>query len=218
MDSGSLLVNEIFYSLQGESTHAGRPCVFVRLAGCDLRCNWCDTEYAFDEGRKMTVAEVVEQVEACRCPLVEITGGEPLVQEGGVYLLIAALLERGHELMLETSGAHDVSRVDPRVIKVMDLKCPGSGQCERNLWSNLEHLTARDEVKFVIADRADFEWAREVLGSRALAERVNAVLFSCASGRLAPARLTAWMLADRVPARFQLQLHKHIWPPNARGV
>jgi len=218
MDSGSLLVNEIFYSIQGESTRAGRPCVFVRLAGCDLRCNWCDTEYAFDESRKMTVAEVVAQVEAYRCGLAEITGGEPLLQEGGVYLLIAALLERGHELMLETSGALDVSRVDPRVIKVMDLKCPGSGECERNLWSNLEHLTARDEVKFVIADRADFEWAREVVGSRVLAERVNAVLFSCAFGRLEPARLAAWMLADRVAARFQLQLHKHIWPPNARGV
>jgi 7-carboxy-7-deazaguanine synthase len=213
----TLLVNEIFYSIQGESTHAGRPCVFVRLTGCNLRCDWCDTEYAFSEGRRMTVAEVVQQVEGYRCPLVEITGGEPLLQEG-VYPLMSTLLDRGLTVMIETSGASDISRIDRRVIKIMDLKCPGSGESEKNLWSNLEHLTARDEIKFVIRERADYQWSREVIKARALAGRVNAILFSCAFGLLEPARLAAWMLEDRVPARLQLQIHKHIWPPTARGV
>jgi 7-carboxy-7-deazaguanine synthase len=217
MSSSDLLINEIFYSIQGESTHAGRPCVFVRLTGCDLRCDWCDTAYAFDEGRRMSVGEIVDQVEGYRCPLVEVTGGEPLLQDE-VHGLIATLLDRGLAVLVETSGAHDVSRIDPRAIKVMDLKCPGSGEVERNLWSNLDHLTARDEVKFVIADRADYQWARDVVLSRALPERVNAVLFSCAFGRLEPARLAAWMLEDCLPARLQHQLHKHIWPPDARGV
>ncbi len=213
----TLLVNEIFYSIQGESTHARRPCVFVRLTGCNLRCDWCDTEYAFNEGRRMTVEEVAEQVQGYCCPLAEITGGEPMLQEG-VHPLMRALLARGLSVMIETSGASDVSAIDPRVIKIMDLKCPGSGECERNLWSNLDHLGTRDEVKFVIADRADYEWAREVVLSRALAERVNAVLFSCAFGRLESARLAGWILEDRIPARLQLQIHKHIWPPDARGV
>ncbi len=215
--ASTLLVNEIFYSIQGESTHAGRPCVFVRLTGCNLRCDWCDTEYAFSEGRRMTVDEIVAQVDAYRCPLAEITGGEPLLQDA-VHPLMLAMLGRGLSVMIETSGASDVSRIDPRVIKIMDLKCPGSGECEKNLWSNLDHLSARDEVKFVIADRDDYQWARDVMRSRALAERVNAVLFSCAFGRLEPARLAAWMLEDRIPARLQLQIHKHIWPPEARGV
>jgi len=213
----TLLVNEIFYSIQGESTHAGCPCVFVRLTGCNLRCDWCDTEYAFNEGRRMTVEEIAEQVQGYRCPLAEITGGEPMLQEG-VYPLMRALLGRGLSVMIETSGASDVSRIDPRVIKIMDLKCPGSGECERNLWSNLDHLGAHDELKFVIADRADYEWAREVVLSGALAKRVNAVLFSCAIGRLEAARLAGWILEDRIPARLQLQIHKHIWPPDARGV
>jgi 7-carboxy-7-deazaguanine synthase len=216
-EPGVLLVNEIFLSIQGESTHGGLPCTFVRLAGCNLRCNWCDTDYAFYEGRKMAVAEIVEQVDGFRCPLVEITGGEPLLQEG-VYPLMGSLLERGHTVMIETSGASDVSRIDPRVIKIMDLKCPGSGECEKNLWSNIEHLSARDEIKFVIGDRADYEWAREVVTSRALAGRIHAILFSCVFGRLEPARLAAWMLLDGVAARLQLQIHKYIWPPGARGV
>ncbi len=212
-----LVVNEIFYSVQGESTHAGRPCAFVRLTACNLRCNYCDTEYAFYEGRRMTAAEVVEQVEGYRCPLVEITGGEPLLQEG-VYRLCAALLEAGLQVMIETSGAADVSRLDPRVIKIMDLKCPGSGEAARNLWSNLHHLTVRDEVKFVISDRADYEWTRAVIAEHALEGRVNAVLLSPAFGRIDLASLAAWMLEDRLPARLQLQMHKYIWPPNARGV
>ncbi|HEV3113880.1 MAG TPA: radical SAM protein [Candidatus Binataceae bacterium] len=212
-----LVVNEIFYSVQGESTHAGRPCAFVRLTACNLRCNYCDTEYAFYEGRRMTVAEVVEQVEGYHCPLVEITGGEPLLQEG-VYQLCAALLEADLQVMIETSGAADVSRLDPRVIKIMDLKCPGSGEAGRNLWSNLRHLTARDEVKFVISDRADYEWTSAVIAEHALEQRVNALLLSPAFGRIDSASLAAWMLEDRLPARLQLQMHKYIWPPNARGV
>jgi 7-carboxy-7-deazaguanine synthase len=212
-----LVVNEIFYSVQGESTHAGRPCAFVRLTACNLRCNYCDTEYAFYEGRRMTVAEVVEQVVGYHCPLVEITGGEPLLQEG-VYQLCAALLEADLQVMIETSGAADVSRLDPRVIKIMDLKCPGSGEAGRNLWSNLRHLTARDEVKFVISDRADYEWTSAVIAEHALEQRVNALLLSPAFGRIDSASLAAWMLEDRLPARLQLQMHKYIWPPNARGV
>ena len=215
--AATLLVNEIFYSIQGESTHAGRPCVFVRLTGCNLRCDWCDTEYAFSEGRRMTVAEVVAQVDAYRCPLVEITGGEPLLQDA-VHPLMLAMLGRGLTVMVETSGASDVCRIDPRVIKIMDLKCPGSGECEKNLWSNLGYLSARDEVKFVIADRADYEWARDVARRHNLATRVNAVLMSCAFGQLEPALLAGWILADRLPVRMQLQMHKHIWAPDTRGV
>jgi 7-carboxy-7-deazaguanine synthase len=212
-----LTVNEIFVSIQGESTHAGRPCVFVRLTGCNLRCVWCDTEYAFHEGRKMTVGEVVARVVGYDCDLVELTGGEPLLQEG-VYRLIDALFGAGKSLMVETSGAIDVSRVDPRVIKIMDLKCPASGETEHNLWSNLDHLTARDEIKFVISDRDDYEWSRQVIREHKLNGRVNAILLSCAFERLEPARLASWMLEDRLPARLQLQLHKYIWSPEARGV
>jgi len=217
MASGWLQVNEIFFSIQGESTHAGRPCAFVRLTGCNLRCRWCDTEYAFYEGRRMSVDEVAGSVSKFGCDLVEITGGEPLLQES-VYSLIDSLVASGRTVMIETSGASDVSRLDPRVIKIMDLKCPASGESDRNLWSNLEHLTARDEIKFVIADRADYEWAREVVRSRNLAARVNAVLLSPAFGALEAVRLAEWMLTDSVPARLQLQLHKHIWPPGTRGV
>ncbi|HYL59530.1 MAG TPA: radical SAM protein [Candidatus Acidoferrales bacterium] len=217
MISQRLHINEIFYSIQGESTHAGRPCVFVRLTGCNLRCKWCDTEYAFYEGRRMPVSEVAAKLVAYGCDLIEVTGGEPLLQEG-VYPLTQALLSAGKTVMIETSGASDVARLDPRVIKIMDLKCPGSGECERNLWSNLEHLTARDEIKFVIADRADYEWARDAIVSRNLAARAGALLLSPVFGRLEPASLAAWILEDRLPARMQLQMHKQIWGPDARGV
>jgi 7-carboxy-7-deazaguanine synthase len=205
--SEPLVINEIFLSIQGESTHAGRPCVFVRLTGCNLRCVWCDTEYAFDEGRKTTAAEVLERVVGYRCDLVELTGGEPLLQDG-VYPLMDALLERGKSVMVETSGAIDLGRVDPRVVKIMDVKCPGSGESDRNLWSNLELLTPRDEIKFVLSDRADYEWAKEVIANRSLAARVNAILMSCSFGKLEPAMLAGWMLEDRIPARLQLQIHK----------
>ncbi|MGO9454502.1 MAG: radical SAM protein [Candidatus Binataceae bacterium] len=217
MTSERLHINEIFYSIQGESTHAGRPCVFVRLTGCNLRCRWCDTEYAFYEGRKLTTAEVAAIVASHGCKLVEITGGEPLLQEG-VYPLIDALLNSDHTVMIETSGAADVSRLDPRVIKIMDLKCPGSGECDRNLWSNLDHLSDRDEVKFVVADRTDYEWARDVIRTRGITDRINAILISPVFGELDPATLAKWVLEDRIPARLQIQMHKHIWPPDTRGV
>ncbi len=217
MTEDRLRINEIFFSIQGESTWAGRPCAFVRLTGCDLRCSWCDTEYAFHEGRSMAVEEVAAQLQGYGCDLVEVTGGEPLLQ-AAVHPLIARLLEAGITVLVETSGASDVSRLDARAIKVMDVKCPGSGEAARNLWSNLEHLTPRDEVKFVIADRADYEWARDVARRNNLAARVNAVLMSCAFGRLEPALLAGWILADRLPVRMQLQMHKHIWAPDARGV
>jgi 7-carboxy-7-deazaguanine synthase len=217
MTEDRLRVNEIFLSIQGESTWAGRPCAFVRLTGCDLRCVWCDTEYAFHEGRRMTVEEAAARLLGYGCDLVEVTGGEPLLQPG-VHRLIARLLEAGVTVLVETSGASDVSRLDPRAVKVMDLKCPGSGESARNRWSNLEHLSARDEVKFVLADRADYEWARDVIRRHGLAARLNAVLMSCVFGRLDPAALAAWILEDRLPVRMQLQMHKHIWAPDTRGV
>jgi len=217
MTDDRLCINEIFFSIQGESTWAGRPCAFVRLTGCNLRCSWCDTEYAFHEGRMMPVEEVAAQIIGYGCDLAEVTGGEPLLQPA-VHPLIARMLEAGITVLVETSGASDVSRLDARAIKVMDLKCPGSGESARNLWTNLEHLTSRDEVKFVIADRADYDWARDVTLRHKLAARVNAVLMSCVFGRLEPALLAGWILADRLPVRMQLQMHKHIWAPDARGV
>jgi 7-carboxy-7-deazaguanine synthase len=217
MIDDQLRINEIFFSIQGESTWAGRPCAFVRLTGCDLRCSWCDTEYAFHEGRTMAVEEVVAQLLGYGCDLVEVTGGEPLLQ-AAVHPLVGRLLEAGMTVLVETSGGRDVSRLDTRAIKVMDLKCPGSGESAHNLWSNLEHLTPHDEVKFVIADRIDYEWARDVVRRHNLAVCVNAVLMSCAFGQLEPALLAGWILADRLPVRMQLQMHKHIWAPDARGV
>lgn len=204
-------------SIQGESTWAGSPCVFVRLTGCNLRCSWCDTAYAFYEGKQMAVADIAERVANYGCDLVEVTGGEPLLQKG-VYALFDSLLAQGRTVMVETSGERDVGRLDPRVVKIMDLKCPGSGESGRNRWSNLELLTARDEVKFVIADRDDYEWARGVTRDRDLAARVNAVLMSPVFGRLEASRLAAWILEDRLPVRMQLQMHKQIWSPTARGV
>jgi 7-carboxy-7-deazaguanine synthase len=210
-------VNEIFYSIQGESTWAGSPCVFVRLTGCNLRCSWCDTEYAFYEGRQMDVGEVAAKVDSFGCGLVEITGGEPLLQQG-VHPLIDLLLEGGHAVMIETSGERDISGLDPRVVRIVDLKCPGSGESERNRWNNLEHLTLHDELKFVLTDRRDYEWARHVVREHGLSELVNAVLMSPVFGKLDPSDLAAWILADRLGVRMQLQMHKHIWSPTARGV
>ncbi len=217
MTSGQLNITEIFYSIQGESTHARRPCVFVRLTGCNLRCRWCDTAYAFYGGQRMTIEEVAAAVARHQCNLVEITGGEPLLQDS-VYPLIDALLAAEDTVMIETSGASDVSRLDPRVIKIMDLKCPGSGESERNLWSNLDHLRPHDEIKFVVADRIDYEWARGAIRTRELAQRVNAILISPAFGEMDHKTLAGWILEDSLPARMQLQMQKHIWPPNTRGV
>jgi 7-carboxy-7-deazaguanine synthase len=212
----TLVVHEIYASLQGESTWAGLPCAFVRLSACHLRCAWCDTPHAFDEGTRRTVDEAVAEAHGLGTPLVEITGGEPLLQPG-VYPLMARLADLGHTVLLETSGSLDVARVDPRVVRIVDLKCPDSGEAERNRWENLDALGPRDEIKFVLASRRDYEWARTVIVERAMGERFT-VLLSVAHGLLAPADVARWMLEDRLPARFQLQLHKVIWDPSARGV
>jgi 7-carboxy-7-deazaguanine synthase len=212
-----LTINEIFHSIQGESTHAGRPCVFVRLTACDLRCSWCDTPYAFHEGRKMPVEEVVAQVEAFGCPVVEITGGEPLLQ-ADVYPLVERLLARGFTVLLETGGHRSIEDVPAGVIKIVDVKCPGSGEAGKNHWPNLDLVGPRDEVKFVIRDRDDYEYAREIVERQGLAGRVNAVLFSPVHDVLDPKELAEWMLEDRVPARLQLQAHKYIWGAHVRGV
>lgn len=212
-----LTINEIFYSIQGESTRAGRPCVFVRLTACDLRCSWCDTPYAFHEGRKMTVDEVVDAVSAHRCDLVEITGGEPLLQDD-VYPLMERLIAEGRTVMLETGGHRPIDRVPAAVLKIVDVKCPGSGEADRNDWANLGRLSPHDEVKFVILDRRDYDFARQVIEQHGLASRAGAVLMSPVHGVLDPKTLSEWMLADHVPARLQLQLHKYIWSPTTRGV
>jgi 7-carboxy-7-deazaguanine synthase len=212
-----LTINEIFHSIQGESTFAGRPCVFVRLTACDLRCRWCDTPYAFHEGRKMSVDEVVADVEARGCPVVEVTGGEPLLQ-ADVYPLMQRLLDSGKTVLIETGGHRSIAQVPPGVIRIMDVKCPGSGESEKNDWSNLPLLTRRDEVKFVIADRADYEFARDVSAREGLVDRCAAVLFSPVHGELDPKQLAEWVIADRLAVRVQLQVHKYIWSPTTRGV
>jgi 7-carboxy-7-deazaguanine synthase len=212
-----LTINEIFHSIQGESSHAGQLCVFVRLTACDLRCTWCDTAYAFHEGRKMSVDEVVAAVEAHGTALVEITGGEPLLQED-VYPLMDRLLDSGKTVMLESGGHRPTSRVPAAVLKIVDIKCPGSGEAAKNDWSNLDRLEPHDEVKFVVRDRADYEFACDTIARHGLASRAACVLISPVHGVLDPKTVSEWMLADRLPARLQLQLHKYIWSPTTRGV
>ena len=212
-----LTINEIFHSIQGESSRAGLLCVFVRLTACDLRCTWCDTPYAFHEGRKMSVDEVVAAVEAHGSPLVEITGGEPLLQED-VYPLIDRLLAGGRTVMLETGGHRPTTRVPAAVLKIVDVKCPASGEAAKNDYGNLDRLERHDEVKFVVQDRADYEFARDVIARYDLPSRAAAVLMSPVHGVLDPRTLSEWMLADRLPARLQIQLHKIIWSPTTRGV
>jgi 7-carboxy-7-deazaguanine synthase len=212
-----LTVNEIFYSVQGESSYAGRPCVFVRLTACDLRCSWCDTPYAFDEGSKQPLESVLDQVDRFDCPLVEVTGGEPLLQEE-VYPLMQGLLDRGRTVLLETGGHRSTARVPERVVTILDVKCPGSGEAGRMDWSNLDRLRPHDEVKFVIKDRADYEYARDVIAQRNLAARAAAIHLSPVHGVMNPRTLSEWVLADNLPVRLQLQLHKYIWDPATRGV
>jgi 7-carboxy-7-deazaguanine synthase len=214
---GVLTINEIFHSIQGESTHTGRPCVFVRLTACDLRCSWCDTPYAFTEGSKMSVADVVARVDQYGCDLVEITGGEPLLQRE-VYPLMRQLLDAGRTVMVETGGHHSIKDVPPAVIRIVDVKCPGSGESDRNHWPNLALLTPSDEVKFVIRDRIDYEYARDVVQRHELAGRTAAVLFSPVHDVLPSKELAAWILEDRLPVRLQLQAHKFIWSADTRGV
>jgi 7-carboxy-7-deazaguanine synthase len=207
-------ITEIYQSVQGESSYAGLPCVFVRTTGCDLRCSWCDSEFTFTGGARMSLDEIMAEVEKFNCELVELTGGEPLLQPE-IYELATRLADAGHTVLIETGGHRDISKLDPRVVRIMDLKCPQSGECDKNLWSNIEHLRPADEVKFVIADRADYEWARDVIREHRIDERAR-VLVSTAFGLVEPERVVEWMLEDRLRARFQLQLHKYIWPPDAR--
>ncbi len=214
---GLLTVNEIFYSIQGESTYAGRPCVFVRLTACDLRCSWCDTPYAFHEGRKRALPDILEEVERHGCPLVEVTGGEPLLQEE-VYALMQSLLARGRTVLLETGGHRNTERVPAEVVTILDIKCPGSGEAAKTDWSNTARLRPHDEVKFVIKDREDYDYARDVIARHDLAARARAIHLSPVHGALSPRTLSEWALADRLPARVQLQLHKYIWDPATRGV
>ncbi len=214
--AGKLRVTEIFQSVQGESTQAGRRSSFVRLTGCNLRCVWCDTAYAFQGGSDRSVREIVEEVATHGTRLVLVTGGEPLAQEG-VHALMVALLARGLEVMLETGGSLDIGGVDPRVRIVLDLKCPGSGMESRNRWENLALLKPTDEIKFVLAGRSDYEWAREVVAGRDLAT-AHPVLFSPVHGVLSRRSLAEWILEDRLDVRLQIQLHKEIWPPDMRGV
>jgi 7-carboxy-7-deazaguanine synthase len=204
-----LRLTEIFHSIQGESTFAGRPCVFVRLTGCQMRCRWCDTEYAFHGGSWWTLDEIVEEVAGHGCPLVEVTGGEPLLQPD-VLPLMERLADAGYEVLLETGGGLDVSGVDPRVHRILDVKCPGSGEAEANRWENLDLLRPGDEVKLVLADEADYRWAKRLVEERRLAE-ICPVLFSPVAGELEPRRLAEWILRDRLPVRFQTQLHKLLW-------
>jgi 7-carboxy-7-deazaguanine synthase len=212
-----LTINEIFYSVQGESSYAGRPCVFVRLTACDLRCSWCDTPYAFHEGTKRSLDSVLAEVDAYRCPLVEVTGGEPLLQ-AEVYPLLESLLARGRTVLLETGGHRSTARVPTGVVTILDVKCPGSGESEKNDWSNLARLQPHDEVKFVIKDRTDYEYAREIVARHELAGRAAAVHVSPVHGVMDARTLSEWVLADDLPVRVQLQLHKYIWDPATRGV
>jgi len=216
MGSVALKVNEIFYSIQGESTQAGLPCVFVRLTGCNLRCVWCDTTYAFHEGHSMEIGEIIEQVATHGCRLVEITGGEPLLQREAIPLM-QALLDAGYDVLVETGGSLPIEEVPAGVRRVVDVKCPGSGEESGNRWENLAHLRAGDELKFVLADRRDYDWAAGQIRGRGLADFCP-VLFSPVADKLDPGELAGWVLGDRLPVRVQLQLHKLLWPGVLRGV
>jgi 7-carboxy-7-deazaguanine synthase len=213
----SLVVHEIYASIQGESTFAGLPCAFVRLTGCNLRCVWCDTPQAFYGGTRMPRKDVLARALAFGTPLVEVTGGEPLLQPGAIPLL-RELCDAGKSVLLETSGEASVENVDPRVHKIMDLKAPGSGECHRNRWSNLDHLTGNDEIKFVLAGRADYEWMKATIRERGLEGKVRSLLASCVFGSLAPKELVSWVLEDGLDVRVQLQMHKYIWGADAQGV
>lgn len=212
----AFVVNEIFHSIQGESSSMGRPCVFVRMTNCNLRCVYCDTEYAFDEGKTMTTAEVMQRVESYNCKLVEITGGEPLLQEG-VHELMTTLCDSGFEVLLETGGSLDIGRVDKRVKRIVDFKCPSSGMVKKNRWENVGCLTTNDEVKFVVGNREDFDWSIRMIREHGLDRRCP-VLMSVVFGVLEPQSLAEWILESGLAVRFQLQMHKYIWEPATRGV
>ena len=211
-----LKVNEIFHSIQGESSRAGEPCVFIRLTGCNLRCSYCDTEYAFYEGSDKSIDEILNEVKIYNCNLVEVTGGEPLLQDE-CFELLNRLCALGFEVMLETGGSLPVDKVDDRVKIILDMKCPSSGMVKKNLYANLKWLKPADEVKFVIGSREDYEWSRTIVEEYGLAGN-QTVLFSPVFGAVEPVRIAEWILEDRLKVRFQLQMHKYIWDPNKRGV
>lgn len=213
----TLLVNEIFYSIQGESTYSGRPCIFVRLAGCNLRCSYCDTRYAYEQGVKMELTEIVSRIADYKCPLVEITGGEPLLQSD-TPTLIYRLLENGYEVLMETNGSLDIRGVDGRCIKIVDIKCPTSGESDKNDMENLKRLGPKDQVKFVIENRMDYEYAKETIDSNCPDFPEEQILFSPVSEGIAPAQLAKWILEDNLNVRLHLQIHKIIWPDRKRGV
>jgi 7-carboxy-7-deazaguanine synthase len=214
----ALKVNEIFYSIQGESSYAGYPCAFVRMTGCNLRCTYCDTRYAYEEGEELETFEILDRVKSYACPLVEVTGGEPLVQEETPSLILC-LLDAGFKVLLETNGSLDIGRTDPRCIRIVDMKCPSSGEVERNNLENLSRLTGGDELKFVLRDRSDYEYARGILQlMNQTPARVGHIHFSPVFGELAPDLLAGWILEDRLEARLSLQIHKIIWDPAQRGV
>lgn len=213
----TLVIHEIYASVQGESSFAGWPCTFVRTTGCNLRCTWCDTPQAFYGGTRMPRADVLARALATGTQLVELTGGEPLLQPG-VFPLMTELCDAGRTVLVETSGEADVAKVDARVHKIMDLKAPASGESHRMRWSNLEHIGPNDEIKFVLADRGDYVWMREVIGARRLAERTRNLLASSVFGKLATKDLVAWVLEDKLPVRVQLQMHKYVWSPDTQGV
>ncbi|MDX9786044.1 MAG: radical SAM protein [Desulfobacterales bacterium] len=212
-----LQVSEIFYSIQGESLHAGRPCVFVRLSGCNLRCTYCDSTYAYDEGREFSIPDIIESVRLFSCHLVEITGGEPLLQPE-TTTLIKALLNEGFSVLLETNGSFDIGKTDSRCVRIIDIKCPSSGESQSICYKNFERITTQDQFKFVIADRADFDFAVKTAGLIPETIPRDHLLFSPVYGKLSPNLLAEWILAAHLPVRLHLQLHKIIWPDIERGV
>ena len=213
----SLIVNEIFYSIQGESTYAGLPCVFVRLTGCNMRCIYCDTVYAYDEGHPMQISEILDSIGGFHCSMVEITGGEPLLQTE-TPRLIDALLRKQYQVLMETNGSFDIRMTDPRCVRIMDVKCPGSGEHEKCNFHNFKHLGKKDQVKFVIGDRRDYEYARDMLEKIPASIPNENLLFSPIRETLAPAKLAGWILQDHLQSRLHLQLHRIVWPSVERGV
>jgi 7-carboxy-7-deazaguanine synthase len=212
----SLKVNEIYYSIQGESTHVGRPCIFIRLTYCNLRCTYCDTEYAFYEGKDIEIPEIMAKIKQWNCNLVEVTGGEPLFQDECIDLL-NELTNQNYEVLLETGGSLSISDVPIEIVRIVDFKCPSSGMEKNNLWSIVKDLQPHDEVKFVIGDREDFDWAKEMLNKYSLNEKCS-ILFSPTFGKIDPSLIVEWILEGDIPVRMQLQMHKHIWEPEEKGV
>ena len=212
----SLKINEIYYSVQGESTHAGRPCIFIRLTYCNLRCTYCDTEYAFYEGKDMEITDIMSEIKQWDCNLVEVTGGEPLFQEECIDLL-NELVNSNYEVMLETGGSLSISDVPKKVVKIVDFKCPSSGMVKKNLWSIVDDLQPHDEVKFVIGNREDFDWAKDRITEYSM-DKICTLLFSPTFGEIDPQQIVKWILADNLPVRMQMQMHKMIWSPEEKGV